>query len=441
MVRRLSKSFLFIQLQIKRRVSTHSVQVIFVEDNVLESSRIRVFENPVGVNTPMSSRPFRLKYIAKVVNAKKERACSESSLSHYELTDEPYFTRMIILERKRAERSGKPFFLMLLEGGAALHSLNGGREIHRRLVSALRSCTRETDTVGWYKEHAAVGVIFTEVGAADQKIETAILAKVTRTLQVNLGSGEVDRLKISLCRYPDEKEPIQRIDEFAFYPDLQKINSASKAGHIVKRVIDIIGSALALVLLAPVFLIAALAIRLNSKGSVLFKQTRVGHHGIPFTFLKFRSMYVNNDHGIHKEYVSRFISGEDGVTHRDGNNRDVVYKITFDPRVTPVGRLLRKTSLDELPQLFNVLKGEMSLVGPRPPLGYEFERYDTWHRRRVLEAKPGITGLWQVNGRSRTSFDDMVRLDLRYATRWSLWLDLKILMQTPGAVFSGDGAY
>jgi exopolysaccharide biosynthesis polyprenyl glycosylphosphotransferase len=389
----------------------------------------------------MSSRPFRFEYIAKVVNAGKERAFSDSSLSHYELADEPYFTHMIILERKRAERSGKPFFLMLLEGGAALHSLNGGREIHRRLVSALRSCTRETDTVGWYKEHAAVGVIFTEVGTADQKIGTAILAKVTRTLRDNLGSGEVDRLKISMCRYPDEKEPIQRIEEFAFYPDLQKRDTASKASHIVKRVIDVVGSTLALVLLAPVFLIVALAIRLNSKGSVLFKQTRVGQHGIPFTFLKFRSMYVNNDHGIHKEYVSRFISGEGGVKHPNRGNGDAVYKITCDPRITRVGKFLRKTSLDELPQFFNVLKGEMSLVGPRPPLLYEFERYDTWHRRRVLEARPGITGLWQVNGRSRTSFDDMVRLDLRYATRWTLWLDLKILLQTPGAVFSGDGAY
>lgn len=406
---------------------------------MLES--IRVFENPVGVNTPMPSRPFRLKYITNVVNPDKERVFSDSSLPHYELADEPYFTRMIILERKRAERSGKPFFLMLLEGGAVLRSLNGGREIHRRLVSTLKSCTRETDTVGWYKEHATVGVIFTEVGSADQKIETAILARVTRTLRDKLGSGEVDRLKISLCRYPDEKEPVQRIDEFAFYPDLQKRDTASKAGHIVKRVIDVMGSALALILLAPVFLIAAIAIRLNSKGSVLFKQTRVGQHGIPFTFLKFRSMYVNNDHGIHKEYVARFISGDDGVKHPNRDNGDAVYKITCDPRITRVGKFLRKTSLDELPQFLNVLKGEMSLVGPRPPLPYEFERYDTWHRRRVLEAKPGITGLWQVNGRSRTSFDDMVRLDLRYATRWSLWLDLKILMQTPGAVFSGDGAY
>ena len=117
------------------------------------------------------------------------------------------------------------------------------------------------------------------------------------------------------------------------------------------------------------------------------------------------------------------------------------YKLTADPRVTRVGSFLRKTSLDELPQFLNVLKGDMSLVGPRPPLPYEVECYKLWHRARLLAAKPGITGLWQVGGRSRVKFDDMVRMDLRYAASWSLWLDIKILLQTPHAVFSGNGAH
>ena len=118
-----------------------------------------------------------------------------------------------------------------------------------------------------------------------------------------------------------------------------------------------------------------------------------------------------------------------------------VFKLKNDPRVTRVGKLLRRSSLDELPQLLNVLHGEMSFVGPRPPLAYEVARYDTWHRRRLLAVKPGITGLWQVRGRSRVSFDEMVRLDLKYAETWSVWLDLKILWMTPSAVISGDGAY
>jgi lipopolysaccharide/colanic/teichoic acid biosynthesis glycosyltransferase len=126
---------------------------------------------------------------------------------------------------------------------------------------------------------------------------------------------------------------------------------------------------------------------------------------------------------------------------REGPSQNAVYKIQDDPRVTRVGKFLRKTSLDELPQLINVLKGEMSLVGPRPPIPYELEAYQIWHRRRVLEAQPGITGLWQVNGRSRIKFDDMVRLDLQYARTWSVWLDIKILWQTPRAVLFGAGAY
>jgi lipopolysaccharide/colanic/teichoic acid biosynthesis glycosyltransferase len=145
-------------------------------------------------------------------------------------------------------------------------------------------------------------------------------------------------------------------------------------------------------------------------------------------------MKVNNDPAIHKAYVQNLIQKK--VDQSNGT-----FKIKNDPRITKVGRFIRKTSLDELPQFINVLKGEMSLVGPRPPIPYEFEHYYLWHRRRILEAKPGITGEWQVQGRSRTTFDDMVRMDLHYIRHQSVWLDLKILIKTPFAVVSGDGAY
>jgi lipopolysaccharide/colanic/teichoic acid biosynthesis glycosyltransferase len=148
-------------------------------------------------------------------------------------------------------------------------------------------------------------------------------------------------------------------------------------------------------------------------------------------------MYFANDSTIHKEYVTRYIAGRT----KKQDKGIAIYKITNDPRVTPIGRLLRRTSLDELPQFFNVLCGEMSLVGPRPPVPYEFAAYDSWHRTRLLAVKPGITGLWQVEGRSRVEFDDMVRLDLRYASAWSLWLDIKILLKTPKAVLVGEGAF
>ena len=147
-------------------------------------------------------------------------------------------------------------------------------------------------------------------------------------------------------------------------------------------------------------------------------------------------MIIDNDPTIHKEYVKQLICSEE-----TGEACDGVYKIQDDPRVTPAGKFIRKTSFDELPQLINVLIGEMSLVGPRPPIPYELEFYNIWHRRRILEMKPGITGLWQVKGRSTTTFDEMVRLDIRYSRQWSLWLDLSLLIQTPLVVMKGKGAY
>ena len=183
----------------------------------------------------------------------------------------------------------------------------------------------------------------------------------------------------------------------------------------------------------------ALIIKLTSKGPVLFEQERLGQFGARFKCLKFRTMYTNCDSKIHRDYVQQYIAGN-AQTAADGNSEKTLYKLTADPRVTAIGRFLRKTSLDEFPQFWNVLRGEMSLVGPRPPVPYEFEVYDIWHRRRVLELKPGITGLWQVSGRNRMRFDEMVRLDLRYSQKWSLWLDLKILLATPWALISGDCA-
>jgi lipopolysaccharide/colanic/teichoic acid biosynthesis glycosyltransferase len=226
----------------------------------------------------------------------------------------------------------------------------------------------------------------------------------------------------------------------ALYPDLLNSNKGRRSALVIKRVIDIVISALALIICAPLFVVIVLAIKASSAGPALFRQERVGQYGQRFTFFKFRSMYVNNDHSIHKEYVTKMIANQAERKALEGHDGGF-YKLTDDKRITRVGRILRRTSLDELPQILNVLKGDMSLVGPRPPIPYELTAYQTWHRRRILEAKPGITGLWQVTGRSRVTFDEMVRLDLRYATSWSPWLDIRILMRTPLAVIRGDGAY
>jgi len=149
-------------------------------------------------------------------------------------------------------------------------------------------------------------------------------------------------------------------------------------------------------------------------------------------------MVAGNDDRVHREYVCKLINGENDQINQGDRNRPL-YKLKKDCRVTKVGRIIRKLSIDELPQLFNVLKGEMSLVGPRPPIPYEVEKYKSWHLRRILEVKPGITGLWQVEGRSKTSFDDMVRMDIRYLQTWSIWLDLKILVKTVREVFFPQG--
>jgi exopolysaccharide biosynthesis polyprenyl glycosylphosphotransferase len=309
------------------------------------------------------------------------------------------------------------------------------------IVPAVLSSIRETDTPGWYKEHTVLGILFVELGSADTRsILDTLRTKITTTLHGILTSEELAQIRISLYRFPEDGKDVEAtLSTHEFYPDLAQRDQATKLSRTIKRAIDILGSSTALLFLSPLFLSIALAIKMSSRGPILFRQKRIGRYGIPFTCLKFRSMHVDNDPRIHIDYVKQFISGTvpSGTSQAGGN----VYKITKDPRLTRVGRLLRKASLDELPQIINVLRGEMSLVGPRPPIPYELDAYDIWHRRRLLEVKPGITGLWQINGRSRLPFDEMVRLDLRYATRWSLWLDVKILLRTPRAVFSGEGAY
>jgi len=209
---------------------------------------------------------------------------------------------------------------------------------------------------------------------------------------------------------------------------------------ILKRGMDIVGSCLGLLLFSPFMALTAIAIKMTSRGPAVFKQDRLGKSGWRFSFYKFRSMYWNVDDEIHREYVSSLINGKNEEVNQ-GEAKKPLYKMKSDPRVTPIGKIIRKTSIDELPQLLNVLKGEMSLVGPRPPLPYEVQEYKPWHLRRILMVKPGITGLWQVDGRSQTSFDDMVRLDLRYAQNESLWLDIKLLVKTVRAVLRPSGAF
>ena len=212
----------------------------------------------------------------------------------------------------------------------------------------------------------------------------------------------------------------------------------SDAERFLKRVSDLAIAVLALLIVSPLLAIIAAWIKLDSKGAVFFRQERVGMDGRVFLCYKFRSMRQDANEDVHREAYEKNIIGEESANV--GDDAAPVYgKVKDDPRVTTAGRFLRRSSLDELPQLFNVLIGDMSIVGPRPPIPYEVEAYKLWHRKR-LDMKPGITGLWQVSGRNRLTFDEMVRTDLFYIENWSLWLDLKIILLTLPAVFRGDGA-
>jgi lipopolysaccharide/colanic/teichoic acid biosynthesis glycosyltransferase len=346
------------------------------------------------------------------------------------------FRSALIRERKSADRSNQPFALLLV-------TIRDQRPFDSSkwdlVVAALAAARRDTDVLGWLEPGAAIGAIIPLIDTQSdtlRQIETRLLREIAR-----LDASTALRLSIRVHLHQPAERGAEATSS-AVDPVLARIRPRSPGARIneaMKRALDLGGSLTLLALLSPVFVILAAAVKLTSKGPVFFKQERIGQSSRPFKMLKFRSMRANNDATIHQKFVTDFINaGSKPQASESGEAK--VYKITGDPRVTPLGRFIRKTSLDELPQLWNVVRGEMSLVGPRPPLPYEVEQYKAWHCRRIMEAKPGITGLWQVSGRSRTTFDEMVRLDLRYAKSSSPWMDVKILLATPRAVISGKGA-
>ena len=204
-----------------------------------------------------------------------------------------------------------------------------------------------------------------------------------------------------------------------------------------KKSFDVSVAFILVLLSLPLMIILAICIKITSKGPVLFVQERVGKGGKPFKFYKFRSMAHNNDNSIHEAFMQKLIRGEVMAEYDETAPH---FKMENDPRITEFGQFIRKTSLDELPQLFNVLNGSMSLVGPRPPIPYEVQAYKSWHLQR-LSIKPGITGLWQVSGRSSLAFDEMVELDIEYIQKRNIFLDIKILLQTiPAALNTSTAA-
>ena len=216
---------------------------------------------------------------------------------------------------------------------------------------------------------------------------------------------------------------------------IQETISSKRSYQQAKRILDIIFTLLILLPLGIVIIIVAICIRLDSEGPIFFRQKRVGQNGVEFNILKFRSMYVNSDDSRHREAIAKYMNGQ---KLGENTSEDLSYKDVDDPRVTKIGRFLRKTSMDELPQFFNVLRGEMSLVGPRPPLPYEVEQYSLYDKLR-LSGKPGLTGPWQVYGRSRVPFQTMVEMDIAYLQRQTICEDLKLIALTLPVMMQGRG--
>ncbi len=339
------------------------------------------------------------------------------------------FFEKLRVEIQRSQRSKTPLSILLLTESSTPHF---PIESVQELLGKLNNIIRETDMAGYINPNT-IGVL---LPYTDQAGALKISEKIKNKLSNNT-------FNISCSTYPNQV--FQSLaDSGCVSSDVLALMLDDDIQHSsfqlkIKRWIDLIGSITALLALSPIMLLTALFIKADSRGPIIFKQTRLGFKGRPFIFYKFRSMRTGMSDQIHRDFVLKLIHDEHAnVTVSKSDS--TIYKIKTDPRVTWFGKFIRKTSIDELPQLFNVIKGDMSLVGPRPPLPYEVEKYQSWHLRRILDMKPGITGLWQVEGRSRTKFNDAVRLDVRYIQTWSLLLDLKILVKTVWEVLRCRGA-
>ncbi len=368
-----------------------------------------------------------------------------------------FFLLRLKEERERSKRTERPFSLLVIDVASmslALTRNSGGfsRIQEKRLIDEIVRHSRKTDIKGWF-DPTRVGILMPDTkNTGALEFRQKICGKIGHIFPSGQTTRLEDFVQVFTFEGGSSTEPFSfpdgdngggdsiGLEEDALYADIVDRNLPSSLTRLAKRILDIVGSILGIIITFPLMLIISVLIKLTSPGPVLFRQERVGFMGRRFIFLKFRSMIANADQTLHKNYVADLINAQRGEINR-GTDAQPLYKMNDDPRITPIGNLLRKTSLDELPQLFNILRGDMSLVGPRPPIPYEVEEYRLWHYGRVVEAKPGLTGLWQVSGRSRTTFDDMVRLDLQYTDRWSIWLDIKIILKTFRAVLSAKGAY
>lgn len=382
----------------------------------------------------MKSHGIEMKINGSLLEESEPSPVLENNSSQYRIAlDEMFYDSCFIdqlrLEKLRAQRSKSTLSIILLtlEKEADSEAFN-----MKEILDIVQTKTRDTDISG-FVNNRTIGVLLPDT---DEKGAKELCRKL-------INDNKKPQFSATTSSYPDHifesLEKIGSIRPDAFPFKLKNSKSGSWFKLLLKRGVDIIGSIIGIIIFMPVMLMAALAVKSTSSGPIIFRQIRLGKQGTPFNFYKFRSMQVNLDDNIHREYIHNFINGSHTKVNQ-GDKEKPFYKIKLDPRITKVGRFIRKTSIDELPQFFNVLKGDMSLVGPRPPLPYEVEKYQAWHLQRILEMKPGITGLWQVEGRSKAEWDDSVRLDIRYIQNWSLLLDVKILFRTIETVLKCRGA-
>ncbi len=348
---------------------------------------------------------------------------------------EKEFLHILARERARAERSAHRFSLVVFETGTGEKSNNA----QSHLLGELSSRMRATDEAGWLRQN--------RVGAILHNANTHNALTFANDIHASLNADGI-QLPFKVYSYPPEEKGNDSDRDTSENPG-PKSNAGQRISHespeeelhqlyakktpIGKRCLDLFGSILGLVLLAPLFILLWAVIKTVSPGPAFYKQTRIGLGGRQFTLLKFRTMEVNADTTRHRKYLASLIQGE--KTQRSCAQAMAKLDDIDCSHIIPFGKLIRKTYLDELPQLINVVLGDMSLIGPRPPIPYEVAEYQLWHTDR-LDTTPGMTGLWQVSGKNQLSFEQMVRLDIRYIRQQSCWLDLKILLMTPVAIAS-----
>lgn len=364
------------------------------------------------------------------------------------------FTAILKRERARADRNAHCFSLTVFDVSKA-----ESEKTLDRFSNLLTERIRSTDVSGWLTD-SHIGVLLPETPADGAWILARHVCKVmeeesrsvkcdvftypsvtSRFSDYNPRQMWFEDLADHLVKPPSFLEGFSKsnipddltrssngekpyIPETTLMTSLDLMSCLSEAPSPWKRGLDILGAPVLVLLFSPIMIGISLLIKCTSRGPVFFKQQRVGFMGNPFTCFKFRTMHLNADETVHKDHISTLIQNDSPMTKLDTRK---------DGRIIPLGGFLRKSGLDELPQLFNVIRGEMSIVGPRPCIPYEYEEYDGWHRRRV-DAIPGLTGLWQVKGKNRTTFNQMMRMDLAYSQRLTLWLDLSILFKTLPAI-------